>query len=151
MELWFDVAMRLIRECAVVTSRLVESRLTPNSPYWVELSRDIYVTLITMDGISYVQGLSNTRDTTTAHLAWRAKASSVPVEVYVAEDHFGIRGLLLDWIQERGRPATRDAVGGVWWTRLSTSSSGKLQVYSDVSFPRNVYRRMRRLTVFLGL
>ena len=125
-ELCYNVAEHLIREYATAQLRLLSFKASGAHSYAVSMSRDIYAKFITVDGIRYVESLSNAKNFGEPELVWAAPASSEAKDMYVGEDHLGLRSVLS---APEAAQVTEEA--GVWWRRLSASPSG-VRVHTDV-------------------
>lgn len=125
LELCWYIAKHLVRECAVLLLGLLPRSM--NDSYWVSTSCNIYATFVAIEGTRYINSLSNTKDSGEAQLVW---VSSGAKDIFVAEDHWGLRSLLPACNDET--PAVVKA--GAWWRRLS--SSPRFRVNTDVSSVR---------------
>lgn len=138
-EIWRMIADLLVRECAIVTS-MISRQLLGSSTFGaslVNLSRDIYASFVTMDGVHYFKSLGNSPDPVANSVrVWKARAGSIAiqVEVYFAEDYLGIRKLCFV-VGQGGKMwsmLSRAADIGIRWRRFSSSSSGAFKVLTDV-------------------
>ena len=124
LELCEYIAKHLVRECAVVLLGLLSP--SSNSSYSISTFYNIYATFIAIEGTRYINSLSNTKDSAEAQLVW---TSSGAKDIFVAEDHWGLRSLL----PARGGETPAVGKAGAWWRRLSSPSS--LRVNTDVKSP----------------
>jgi hypothetical protein len=86
------VAGLLVRECASITAE-EQSQGTEVCHSVFDLSRDVYVSYCTVDGIRYVKSLSNTTSGIydKEHCVLASKEGEAIHEIWIAEDYRGIR------------------------------------------------------------
>lgn len=137
-ELCNMIATLLVRECVIATSYQLWQSLGNKtfSSYLVNLSQNIYADFVTINGLHYISNLSNTPGSTTVRrtCVWKAQAAIVQVDIYFAENYLGIQKLLFV-VNDNSKmwPAFGKAVQtGIWWRRLSRSSTASFRVLTDV-------------------
>ncbi|RFU24523.1 hypothetical protein B7463_g11814, partial [Scytalidium lignicola] len=140
-ELWQTIAGFLHQECAVVTGQ--EQELEDScSDSVVDLSRDVYASYITIDGIRYIRNLRNS----TASEAEQGESLLLDTQImrniqfaYILEDHFGIR--LVRFVSSNNdRHGSDLSIPGLWWRQTSTLSSiSKIKTKTDGLKLRDIY------------
>lgn len=136
-ELWYLVAGHLVRQCAVVTLQGQFPADAKASTSEIDLSGPIYASYVKVDGNIYVRSLYNSpvgtsSSDTRLFFPTKEDSKTAGVEVWVSEDHQGIRrivflapGALQIWCNEQ-RP-----VPGVWWRKVPLAdvrSTVKIQI-----------------------
>lgn len=137
-ELGYMVAEHLVRECSIVTCQELTLQ-SHGSDSEVDLSRDVYATYVSFEGIQYVQSLSNdspaSRHGAKTELLLDAKHGDSLRNVYVAYDHLGIRRVYMETSKSPSPPAV-PPTRGVWWSGLYKGQRlYSLTAKGDVSFP----------------
>lgn len=134
------VAGSLIRECAVVS--LQEATTAVDGPqssplqtrHKVKLSQDIYARYFHVEGVRYVQALSNQlfpQAKGQVRVFKAQKGRTIP-NIYVRYDHLGIRGI---WFTLPSDALLRSLdASEAWWTELGNHDGIlKVTAYTDVS------------------
>lgn len=135
-ELRYMVAEHLVRECAVISCQELTS-LSHGSGAEVDLSRDVYATYVSFEGIHYVQSLDNNPRPSggKAQLLFDSKQGHPLRNIYVAYDHLGIRDVYVE-TSENPLPPSVPATRGMWWRSLYKGHLPRaLTAKSDVSVP----------------
>lgn len=136
-ELCYMVAENLIRECAIISFQELTSQFYV-FPLEVDLSRDVYATYVSFEGIQYVQSLQNNPHPDRGgdnpkELLFDANQGDELRNIYIAYDHLGVRSVLME-TSESPSPRSVPATRGMWWKRLSSCHRLRgLRVKSDVS------------------
>lgn len=123
-ELCLMVAEHLVRECAITTCQELTS-YSGGRDTDVDLTSDVYVTYVSVEGIHYVQSLDNEprkRGGGKVELLFDSKRQGAVQKAYVAYDHLGIRDIFLDTPPKDGPPPSSPVTRGVWWERLGKGS-----------------------------
>ncbi|KAI8655416.1 hypothetical protein NCS55_01193600 [Fusarium keratoplasticum] len=90
-EVCLPITEELVRECAVTAiHELLQGRSPQALDSELNLSLGVWARYISVDGIRYVESLSNTGDSQSV-LLLGAEKTSAPELLYVLEDHLGIR------------------------------------------------------------
>lgn len=119
------VAGSLARECAVVNFQELTSTVAASeSPLChyqkVHLSHDVYAQYIDIEGVQYIQALSNVPPSTKVQgqvRVFKAQQGRIIQNIYIKYDHLGIRGV---WFTLPNNDLLRSLeTSGVWWTELS--------------------------------
>lgn len=131
-EICHMVAGSLVRECAIVNLQALaastDSLISPSQT--VDLSQDIYAQYIHIEGIRYIQALSNIPSIKVKGRVqvFKTQRGRVVRNIYIRYDHLGIRGI---WFT-RPKNALLHSLdtSGIWWTELSRKD-GILQVTTN--------------------
>jgi len=126
------IAGYLIRECATVTAQELANKDSPDNSI-INLSHDVYVRYITIEGIRYIYSLRNATQSTIIRgetLLLDSQKAREAWSVHVAEDHLGIR-----YIQTSPSPKSR--LPGLWWRKLSGPQSRCILTKTDVSLRKD--------------
>ncbi|KAI1209198.1 uncharacterized protein F4807DRAFT_467816 [Annulohypoxylon truncatum] len=123
-EIWRMITDNFVRECAIVTAyeQTLSASLPPGNT--INLSRDVYAEYTTFDGIRYLKTLRNPEDRKGhGELVLRGQEVGSIREVYVIDDHFGVRDLL--FVSDKDRldrilPSPSSLPSGTWVRRIST-------------------------------
>ena len=136
-ELRYMVAQHLVRECAVVSCQELTSQ-SHGSGAEIDLSRDVYATYVSFEGIQYVQTLGNDPPPgggQAAELLFEAKQGHSSLNIHVGYDHLGVRGIHVK-TPENPLPPFFPATRGMWWKGFSNNHRPQtLTAKSDVSVP----------------
>ncbi|OBR05767.1 hypothetical protein CH63R_09887 [Colletotrichum higginsianum IMI 349063] len=142
-ELWYLVAGHLVRQCAVVTLQGQFPADAKASTSEIDLSEPIYASYVKVDGNIYVRSLYNSpvgtsSSDTRLFFPTKEESKTAGVEVWVSEDHQGIRrvvflapGALQIWCNEQ-RPVP--GFGGArfrWQTCVLPSRFKPMNLSSD--------------------
>lgn len=135
-ELCYMVAEHLIRECVIINLQELTSQFYV-FPLDVDLSRDVYATYVSFEGIQYVQSLQNNPHPDSGdkmgELLFDAEQGHDLRNVYVSYDHLGVRGVHMETSEITSPPSVL-ATRGMWWRSLSNGHRLRsLRVKSDVS------------------
>ena len=127
-EICHMVADLLVRESAIVSFQEIATVSAP-PVHKVDLSSDIYAQFVKIEGVGYIQALSNEQSTnakgqvrvfkTRRRRAVQSVYSRMRVvpNVYFRRDHFGFRSV---WFTLPGDELSRSLEAkGVWWTKAS--------------------------------
>lgn len=133
-EVCLPITEELVRECAVTAiHELLQGRSPQALDSELNLSLGVWARYISVDGIRYVESLSNTGDSQSV-LLLGAEKTSAPELLYVLEDHLGIRQVVFASYEHAiklsallCKPKT-DA----WWRTIPITGK-KLIIKSDVS------------------
>lgn len=131
--------------CEMTAVALQErSRDTQPATFTIDLARDVYVKRIEIEGITYLQSLSNAcpqDDRSWSCMYDTRQARSLPT-IWIRYDHVGIRAIHFEAPNEE-HSSSRGACG-VWWTEVArTSGLSRVTIKSDV-------RSLRLATFFLA-
>jgi len=134
-EICWMIAGYLIRECAVITAQELANEDSASTSV-IDLSCNLYVRYIMIEGIRYIQSLRSSNCSTPTPGETRLLVSQHSNDirnVYIGEDHLGIRQ-----IQLRSSSKSRLRITGLWWRQLSESCCiSKIRTRTDVS-PREI-------------
>ncbi|TAQ88178.1 hypothetical protein B7494_g3492 [Chlorociboria aeruginascens] len=124
------IAGHLIRECAIITAQELANEDSASDSI-IDLSHDVYVRHIMIEGIRYIRSLRNSAQSTPKQgetLLLESPNSSDVRNVYIGMDHLGIRH-----IQLSSSSKSRLRIPGLWWRKLSESSccSSKMRTITD--------------------
>ena len=139
-ELCRIIASFLVRECAVVTTQeLVDKNSATDSV--VDLSNDVYIRYVMIDGIRYIRSLRNSSRSAVEpgeKLLLDAQVARNVRNIYIGEDHLGIRQILFSsfsFVSSRHDLGTP----GLWWTEHSEPCGiSKIRTRTDVSLRKTV-------------
>lgn len=127
----------LLRECAIVTLQSLRIGLEPSEEK-IYLTRNVYGTYVTIDGVQYLQRLSNRvpeADSVWATLLNVSKLALVR-RVDIAFDHQGIRTLCFS--ASNSPIVDKFPAVGLWWKNIQTKTRiMKIRGKNDVSTPIN--------------
>jgi hypothetical protein len=134
-EICWMIAGYLIRECAIITAQELANEDSASDSV-IDLSHDVYVRYIMIEGIRYIRSLRNSARSTPKlgeTLLLESQNSSNIRNVYIGEDHLGIRQIQLSSSYKSGL-----RIPGLWWRQLSESCCiSKIRTRTDVS-PRKI-------------
>lgn len=138
-EICSQVAKYLVREAAVFSRQEISQDAVPRHVE-VDLSKDIYVSYIVVEGVRYIKFVYNAADDNEKNegiRVWKGREKS-EVVLDIAYDHFGVRDLDFRLPGDESTHPLRDTLEthGTWWTSLvlpSAESSRALLVKTDVS------------------
>jgi hypothetical protein len=148
-ELWLKIARLVVREWAIATVPRVVLSVGPflvdhiGGRVEVDLSRDVYASYASFEGVRYIQALRNATkveaEITGEHLILDAAKSPSIHSIHLAFDHLGIRQVL--FVSPNRILSGPDSAPGLWWRRLSRQEGiSKIEVITDVSTETQVYR-----------
>ncbi|RDL36813.1 uncharacterized protein BP5553_06165 [Venustampulla echinocandica] len=119
-ELCQIIAGFLVRECAVITAQeLADQDSTTNSI--VDLSHNVYVRYVMIDDIRYIGSLRSSSPSEVKageRLLLHAQTIGTTLNVYIGEDHLGIRQLQLS-SPSNALSRSDLSTPGLWWRKLS--------------------------------
>lgn len=116
------VAGSLVRECAVINLQelALAASDSPACPsHKADLSHDVYAQYIYVEGVRYIQALSNVSSSKIRRRkrVFNAQHRLVVQNIYVRYDHLGIRDI---WFTLPKTLLLRSlGAGRTWWTELS--------------------------------
>ena len=149
LEICRKIAGYLVRQYVVAKAQeLVSGVRTPDS--LVRLSHDVYAQHVIIEGISYVQSLSNTPPPHSRNKVrvFRAQEGHVVQRIYIRYDHIGIRGV--SFFLPEGDSSLPLESDGVWWTELFCEGGiPQVTVKTDVSLSSSTLLDLR--SFILGL
>lgn len=133
-ELCRMIAGFLIREAAVVTAQELANQESVSNSI-LDLSQDVYVRYIRIDGIRYVRSLRNASRPAVEpgeELLLDAQTARNIRNIHIGEDHLGIRHVQ---IPPSGNVSSKPELSlpGLWWRQLSELGGiSKLSTKTDV-------------------
>ena len=134
VELCRTVAGFLVRECAVVTAQAL-ARIGGGADSVVDLSREVCVRYVMIDGIRYISSLRNSSCSATdagETLLIDVQNASNFRDIHIGEDHLGIREVKVSSCGTNASKSDLRTVG-LWWRRLSESCDNTtVRTRSDV-------------------
>jgi hypothetical protein len=116
-EICWIIARHLVRECAVITAQ--ELPIEEASDSVIDFSLDVYARHVVIEGIRYIRCLRNSAQSTPEvgeTLLLKGQSSGDVRNVYIGEDHLGIRQIKLF---SSSKPSVRTP--SLWWRQLSGS------------------------------
>lgn len=130
------IARLLVRECAVITTQeLADQESATCTDSVVELSHNVYVRYVMMDGIRYIAGLrSSPRSAIKAGetLLFSPQTTGNIRNLYIGEDHLGIRQLQ-SYSSSNASSRLDFGAPGLWWRELPEPCRfQKLRMRTDV-------------------
>ncbi|CAD6456659.1 127314ca-dd94-4fbc-9c12-f5e5b2e313b3 [Sclerotinia trifoliorum] len=114
-ELCWMIAGHLIRECAIIIVQELANEDSANDSI-IDLSRNVYVRYIMIEGTRYIRSLRNSTQSMSKPgetLLLESQNSSDVRNVYIGEDHLGIRQIQLS--------SSSKSIPGLWWRQFSKS------------------------------
>lgn len=131
------IAEDLGRECAAIaTYELLKGRDLQALDSELNISLGVWARYTSIDGIRYVESLSNERDSQSVLLLSAVKASATEL-LYVLEDHLGIRQVVFASYEHSLKlSALCKPKTDAWWRTIPITGK-KLSIKSDVSFLSN--------------
>ena len=151
------IAGYLVQECAISTlqelwrTREIRQSFnhTPGDAYHtiIDMSLDVWVRYIHIDGIRYIAELSN-QDDRSGHMSLLStvrmfRRESRVKTIYILENHLGIRQVIFTTSTRSTKLPTLDnAELGVWWRTLSASTQfTEMEATFDVSWSTGLLLR----------
>lgn len=130
IELWHIIAGFLTREYAILVSQRLEYCLSKHSlsNSLLDMSLNIFVRFVKIEGAYYIQELRNTTGTGFELLFDSTKAAYTQC-IDIAEDHIGVQRVL--FVSSSDKPDLEYS-SNLWWTQLPILAS-TLEVKTDVS------------------
>lgn len=138
-ELWSMVARHLVREFAGLAVQELDRELPKIADHSLHLDLPVYASYMRFEGNLYVRDLTNTMRQDQYHLQvclFRPTQSEPShADMYIAEDHLGIRQVLFLGPKHRDTCCDgRQAVPGLWWRKIAAAESlPSLELSGDVS------------------
>ncbi len=141
-ELCRIIAGFLVRECAVITAQELANE-DGEIDSVVDLSHDVYVHYVMIDGIRYIRSLRNSSRSATKPgetLLLGAQTARNIRNIYIGEDHLGIREVRLS-SSSTIESKSDLRIAGLWWKQLSEPCGiSKIKTRIDVSSRKGLSR-----------
>lgn len=136
-----QVILILLRECTVVS---IHAQLLNNwgllraQPVYfhhnlIDVCHNVYAEFVTLEGLQYVKSLRNSTTLQAVGkevLLLNIEKTAVAETLYVAEDHLGIRMVILG--RPNRSPPDSCISQGLWWSTMEINTDTKLEVVTDV-------------------
>ncbi|KAI1821607.1 hypothetical protein F4861DRAFT_518075 [Xylaria intraflava] len=123
-ELSLLIAQYCIREYAIAATWLQTSG--PNT-YSVGVLGGIWACYVMIDGVRYISSFAN-KPSANAQLILGIEEAADTHQIYVAEDHLGIRRVCF---RHSSPPCSNDSASELWWRTFSVHDGTRIRVHAD--------------------